>query len=298
MFKHRSTQRRRVSLAVAGAAGVALAAGVAVSASATSAGVAVSAAAAHSDQARTVKPTIVLVHGAWSDSSSWSGVVKRLQAAGYQVDAPANPLRSLKSDSAYLADYLKTIRGPIILVGHSYGGEVITNAATGNPNVKALVYIAALTPAQGESAATISAEFPGSHLSDNPKAPIPTALNAVPFAQGIGSTGIDLYLKADKYRDVFLSGRFNNATAAQLAATQRPLTAQALVEPSGTPAWKTIPSWYLVASDDRTIPPAAEKFMARRAHAHTVEVNAPHAVALTNPGAVTSLIEKAAAARG
>ncbi|GAA0657315.1 alpha/beta hydrolase [Kitasatospora atroaurantiaca] len=298
MSKNRSAKRRRVSVAVAGVAGFALAAGVAVSASAATGGTTVSASVAQAKQLRAVKPTIVLVHGAWSDSSSWSGVVKRLQAAGYQVDAPANPLRGLKSDSAYLADYLETIQGPIVLVGHSYGGEVITNAATGNPNVKALVYIAALAPDQGESAAVISAEFPGSHLSDDPKAPVPTALNAVPFTQGVGGTGIDLYLKADKYRDVFLSGRFNNATAAELAATQRPLTAQGLVEPSGTPAWKTIPSWYLVASDDHTIPPAAEKFMAARAHAHTVEVDAPHAVALTDPGAVTSLIEKAVVARG
>ncbi|MFE0510092.1 lipase family alpha/beta hydrolase [Streptomyces sp. NPDC058964] len=243
------------------------------------------------------KPTVVLVHGAWADSSSWSGVVKRLQADGYPVAAPATPLRGLRSDSAYLADYLKTIRGPIVLVGHSYGGAVITNAATGNPHVKALVYIAAFAPDKGESAAELIGKFPGSHLSDDPNAPLPTALIPVPFTQADGSTGTDLYIKPDKYRDVFLSNQVNRAKAAELATTQRPITAQAVGEPSGTPAWKTIPSWYLVADGDHTIPAAAERAMASRAHAHTVEVDGPHAVAVTDPHAVTRLVERAATAR-
>ncbi|MFF4960743.1 alpha/beta fold hydrolase [Streptomyces sp. NPDC001222] len=279
MFTHRP-----VRLAALGAAGLALAGGLATTASATP---------GHHAHA-TAKPTVVLVHGAWADSAGWSGVVKQLQADGYTVTAPANPLRGLQSDAAYLADYLKTIHGPIILVGHSYGGAVITDAATGNPDVKALVYVAAFAPDKGESAVAISAKFPGSHLSDDPDAPVPTALNAVPFTQPDGSTGTDLYLKPDKYRDVFLSDRLSKARAAELAATQRPVTAQALGEPSGTPAWKTIPSWYLVARADHAIPAAAERFMASRAHAHTTEVNAPHAVQLTDPGAVTHLVEQAA----
>ncbi|MEU0602791.1 alpha/beta hydrolase [Streptomyces sp. NPDC006393] len=246
---------------------------------------------------REAKPTIVLVHGAWADSSSWSGVVKRLRADGYKVSAPATPLRGLSSDSAYLADYLKTIKGPIVLVGHSYGGAVITDAATGNSHVKALVYVAAFAPDKGESTADLVAEFPGSHLSDDPHAALPTALSPVPFTQADGSTGTDLYIKPDKYRDVFLSDRVNTAKAAELAATQRPITAQAVGEPSGTPAWKTIPSWYLVAHDDHTLPAAAERAMAARAHAHTVEVAGPHAIAVTDPHAVTRLVEQAATAR-
>ncbi|MFJ7949669.1 alpha/beta fold hydrolase [Streptomyces sp. NPDC096354] len=244
------------------------------------------------------KPTVVLEHGAWADSSGWSGVIKRLQKDGYPVVAPADPLRSLSGDSAYLAAYLKTISGPIVLVGHSYGGAVITDAATGNPNVKALVYIAAFAPDKGESVATLSAKFPGSHLTDDPTAQIPTALNAVPFTQADGTPGFDFSIKPDKFRDVFLSNRLTSAEAAVLAATQRPIAAQALGEPSGDPAWKTIPSWYLVAKDDHAVPPAAERFMAHRAHAHTIEIDAPHGAQLTNPGAVTHLIESASRTSG
>ena len=282
MFHHRP--RRIAALAITG---LALAAGVSTTAFATQ---------THHVKPEP-KPTVVLVHGAWADSASWSGVVKRLQADGYPVTAPATPLRSLSSDSAYLADYLKTIKGPVVLVGHSYGGAVITNAATGNSNVKALVYIAAFAPDKGESTADLVGKFPGSHLSDDRNAPLPTALSPVPFTQADGSTGIDLYIKPDKYRDVFLSNQVNRAKAAELAATQRPITAQAVAEPSGTPAWKTIPSWYLVANNDHTIPAAAERAMASRANAHTVEVDGPHAVALTDAHAVTRLVEQATTTR-
>jgi pimeloyl-ACP methyl ester carboxylesterase len=238
----------------------------------------------------------VLVHGAWADASSWKGVIQGLRSDGYTVVAPANPLRGLSEDAAYLSDYLKTITGPIVLVGHSYGGSVITDAATSNPNVKALVYIAAFAPDAGESAQALAAKFPGSHLTDDPSAPVPTALNPVPFAKADGTTDVDLYIKPDKFRDVFLSDRVSVAAAAELAATQRPATLEVFGEPSGTPAWKTIPSWYMVSADDHVIPPAAEEFMAQRAHAHTVEIDAPHAAPLTNPGAVTALVEQAARA--
>ncbi|MCI2422106.1 alpha/beta hydrolase [Saccharopolyspora sp. K220] len=240
------------------------------------------------------KPTIVLVNGAWSDSASWSGVVKRLQDAGYPVAAPPTELRSLSGDSAYLASYLRTIQGPIVLVGQSYGGSVITNAATGNGSVRALVYISAFAPDVGESAAALTAKFPGTHITDDPNAPVPTALSPVPFTQADGSTGIDLYANADQYRDVFLSNRLDNADSSELAATQSPVTAAALGDPSGQPAWKTIPSWYLVSDDDHLIPPAAERFMATRAHARTIDADTPHAAQVTNPGIVTSLIEQAA----
>ncbi|MYX37121.1 MULTISPECIES: alpha/beta hydrolase [unclassified Streptomyces] len=282
---------RRVRLAVVGAVGLALAAGLATTASATQ--------ERHTKPAGkpAPKPTVVLVHGAWADSAGWTGVAKRLQADGYPVAAPATPLRGLAGDAAYLADYLRTIKGPVVLVGHSYGGAVITGAATGNADVKALVYVAAFAPDKGESIADLVGRFPGSHLSDDPNAPVPTALNAVPFTQADGGTGVDLYIKPDKFRDVFLSDRVSRSKAAVLAVTQRPITAQAVGEPAAqAPAWKTIPSWYLVARGDRTIPAAAERFMAARARARTSEVDGPHAVHVTDPGVVTRLIEKAAAA--
>ncbi len=238
------------------------------------------------------KPTVVLVHGAWADASGWSEVTESLQAKGYPVVATANPLRSLTGDSAYLAARLKTIKGPIVLVGHSYGGAVITNAATGNPNVKSLVYIAAFAPDRGEATLQLAAKYPGSRLTDDPAAPIPTALDAVPL--GGGPTDVDLYVKPDKFGDVFLSDRLDASRANVLAASQRPATAVTGAEKSGTPAWKTIPSWYLVATDDRTIGTENLRFMAERAGSTTVEVDAPHAVMETNPGDITDLILQAA----
>lgn len=272
---------------------------IAIAAGATLAGLAAATVLTQSAQATdavttsVAKPTVVLVHGAWSDGSSWKGVTKRLQSEGYTVDAPAVPLRGLSGDANYLSDYLKTIQGPIVLVGHSYGGSVITQAAAGNSNVSALVYVAAFAPDKGENASELTAKFPGSHISDDPNAQIPTALNPVPFSDN-GTTNVDLYIKADKFRDIFLSNRVSSREASALAAAQRPVTPQALGEPTGTPAWRTIPSWYLVASDDHLIPPAAERFMAQRAHAHTTEVNAPHDVPLTNPTAVSRVIQQAA----
>jgi pimeloyl-ACP methyl ester carboxylesterase len=277
--------RRTFRVAIACATGVALATGVTTLASAAS---------SH-QTASAPKPTVVLVNGAWSDSASWSGVIKRLQTKGYPVTAPPTALRSLSDDSAYLASYLKTIQGPIVLVGHSYGGSVITNAATDNTNVKALVYISAFAPDKGESAAELTAKFPGTHITNDPNAQVPTALSAVPFTLADGTAGVDLYAKADKYRDLFLSNRLSSKIAAELAATQSPAAPHALDEASGTPAWKTIPSWYLVSNDDHLIPPAAERFMAARAHAHTVKADTPHAAQVTNPEIVTKLIEQAAA---
>jgi pimeloyl-ACP methyl ester carboxylesterase len=232
-----------------------------------------------------VKPTIVLVHGAWADSSSWNGEISRLQADGYPVVAPANPLRSLSGDAAYIASVLKTIKGPIVLVGHSYGGAVITNAATGNPNVKALVYIDAFVPAQGESVLALAAKFPGSQL--------PAAITEAPYSAGPGQSGVDVYIKPADFRAAF-AGDVAPATANLMAITQRPVTLAALSEKSGAPAWKTIPSWYLVGSRDEAIPPATQKFMAKRAHSHTVEIAASHASLVSHPAAVTKLILAAA----
>ncbi|MFC5959867.1 alpha/beta fold hydrolase [Streptomyces pratens] len=234
------------------------------------------------------RPTIVLVHGSFTDASGWQPVIGALQQRGYRVVAPANPLRGLSQDSAYLAAFLKRIEGPIVLVGHSYGGAVITNAATGNPNVTSLVYISGFAPEKGESAAELLAKFPGSRLTDS------AAFNAVPIPKDQGA--VDLYVKPDKFRDVFLSNRLSTAEAAVAAASQRPATPATSNEKSGAPAWKTIPSWSLVSTADRAIGSANLRFMAERARARTVEVDAPHAVYLTAPNAVTDLILDAAGA--
>ncbi|WP_406434362.1 alpha/beta fold hydrolase [Streptomyces sp. NBC_01589] len=292
-MRHRRRRLRLALFATGGAAAVGLGI-LAVPLTSAASAATTSVATARPTTTISTKPTVVLVHGAWGDASGWSKVVKNLQHDGYPVVAPPDPLRSLSGDSDYLAAYLKTISGPIVLVGHSYGGAVITGAATGNPNVRALVYIAGFAPDAGESINQLTAKFPGSHITDDPTAQIPTALNAIPITQADGSTMFDLYIKPDKFNDLFLSNRLSTASSTVLAATQRPLTAQATGEPSGTPAWKTIPSWYLVADADHLIPPDAERFMARRAHAHTVEVDAPHAAMITNPDDVTSLIRDAA----
>ncbi|HTX09130.1 MAG TPA: alpha/beta hydrolase [Solirubrobacteraceae bacterium] len=234
------------------------------------------------------KPTIVLVHGAWSDASSWDGEIAALEADGYTVDAPADPLRSLSGDAAYIASYLKTISGPIVLVGHSYGGAVITNAATGNPNVRALVYIDAFAPDQGESVLSLAAKNPGSEL--------PAAITTVPYTDGTTS-GIDVYIKPADFRAAFAAD-VPSWEAAVMAATQRPITYAALTEPSGIPAWKTIPSWYLVGLQDEAIPPATQELMAARMHAHTIAIDSSHASLVSHPRAVTDLILDAARAAG
>ncbi|MCX4781742.1 alpha/beta fold hydrolase [Streptomyces sp. NBC_01264] len=226
-------------------------------------------------------PRIVLVHGAFADASSWSGVVRNLQDAGHQVTAPPNPLRGLARDSAYLAGYLKTIEGPVVLVGHSYGGEVITNAAEGLDHVKALVYVAAIAPDVQESADDILGLFPGSGLPD--------ALAPVPYVTETGGEGVDLFIKPEAFRPVFAAD-VDPAGAAVLAAVQRPVEAASLSEASSGAAWKDIPSWYLVATQDRAIPAEAQRYLALRAGAFTVEVDASHAVAVSRPDEVADLI--------
>ncbi|MEW2160657.1 alpha/beta hydrolase [Streptomyces sp. NPDC007189] len=234
---------------------------------------------------RQTKPTVVLVHGAFADASSWNGVVKRLEHDGYPVIAPADPLRGLADDSAYIHSVLASVRGPVILVGHSYGGAVISQAATGDPNVKALVYIAAFAPDKGESALELSNKFPGSTLA--------STLSSVPYPGSDGTTGTDLYIKADKFHDQFAADVPTSVTDL-MAATQRPVAASALEEKATTTAWKTIPSWDLITTEDKNIPPAAQRFMAHRAHAHTTEISASHAVSVSRPTAVTRIIEQAA----
>jgi pimeloyl-ACP methyl ester carboxylesterase len=232
------------------------------------------------------KPTIVLVHGAFAGSSSWEGVVDRLRAKGYPVVAAANPLRGVHSDAAYIANLLDSIPGPVVLVGHSYGGSVITNAATGRANVKALVYVAAFAPDAGESAAALLTRYPGSTLGSALLPPVP-----------LSNRSIDLYVKPSEYRQTFAAD-VPPRSAARLAATQRPLAAAAEFEPSGLPAWTRIPSWFIYGTQDKAIPPALQPFMAERAHArHTVAVEgASHAVMTSHPESVARLIVEAAGA--
>jgi pimeloyl-ACP methyl ester carboxylesterase len=231
------------------------------------------------------KPTIVLVHGAFAESSSWSGVIEKLGRDGYKVIAAANPLRGVASDAAAVATIVKTLQGPVVLVGHSYGGPVITQAADGMPNVKALVYVAAFAPEIGESSLTLSSRFPGSTLG--------TALVAVPRADG----SQDLYIDAAKFHEQFAAD-VPAEQAGLMAATQRPVTDAALAEASAVASWKTIPSYAIYGSADRNIPPAVMKFMAARAHsAKTVVVEgASHALMVSHPGEVAALIEDAASA--
>jgi pimeloyl-ACP methyl ester carboxylesterase len=240
------------------------------------------------------KPTIVLVHGAFASASGWTGVIQRLEAQGYTVDAPPNPLQGVAYDSQTLADFLATINGPIVLVGHSYGGVVITNAATGNKNVKALVYVDGYMPAQGETALALTTAQPGSCLAEAPA----TVFNFVSYP-GAPSGDSDAYLKVapDGTYPGFADCLANGVPASQvaiLAATQRPIAFSAFTDPSGPPAWQTIPSWAVIGTADHVIPPAELLFMAHRAHAHITEINAGHLSLITNPGAVTRVIIAAA----
>jgi pimeloyl-ACP methyl ester carboxylesterase len=230
------------------------------------------------------KPAIVLEHGAWANTASWAAVIGRLQADGYTVYAPPNPLQGLPYDSAYLADFLHSISGPIVLVGHSYGGDVITNAATGDTQVKALVYVDAFAPAQGQTLAQLLAAYPGSCAA-------PQNLTVVPFPGAPAGTG-DAYITQSAFPSCMANGL--PADEAQvMAADQAPLATIALTQPSGVPAWKTIPSWAVVGTADHAIPPALQLAMAENAHARITEVNAPHLAMVSDPGVVTSVILQA-----
>jgi pimeloyl-ACP methyl ester carboxylesterase len=231
------------------------------------------------------KPTVVLVHGAWADASGWQREVEKLTSEGYPVIAPANPLRGLSSDAAYLRSILETIPGPVVLVAHSYGGAVITNAATGLPNVKALVYIAAFVPDTGEPVAQLAQQYPGTLVTDD-------ALDARPYPLPNGEHGVDLYLKSSIFRAAF-AGDLPKRTTTAMQASQRPLSLAAFTEPSAEPAWKTIPSWYLLATADQTIPPAAQEFMAKRAGSEIVKVKSSHVAMQSHPDDTIALIMKA-----
>ncbi|MBW9111807.1 alpha/beta hydrolase [Microbacterium ureisolvens] len=231
------------------------------------------------------KPTIVLVHGAFADSSGWNLIAPTLEAGGYPVIAFSNPLRGIDYDSQYLRDFLGTIDGPIVLVGHSYGGAVITNAAVDDPDVTSLVYIAAYALDEGESVAAANS-LGGGHTE------VTDHLVIRPFP-GASEGDADAYIDPAFFPDLFAQD-VPKTLARTMAASQRPGSYASLITPSGPPAWQSIPSWYMVATQDRIIPPEAERVMAERAGATTVEVNTSHVPMISKPAAVIALIKQAA----
>jgi pimeloyl-ACP methyl ester carboxylesterase len=237
------------------------------------------------------RPTIVLVHGSFADASGFNEVIHQLQARGYTTVAPSNPLRTLVTDAAYVRSVLESVDGPIVLVAHSYGGMVITNAATGLPNVEALVYINGFAPAEGEAALDLAYKFPGSMLT-------PDHLTVRPYpATDSSESGQEAYINADVFHEAFAAD-LDEATTGVMAATQRPIDFAALQQPSGSPAWEAIPSWFIVGEDDHTIPAELHRYMAERAGAvQTVELPASHVVMMSRPTEVVDVIVAAARAR-
>jgi pimeloyl-ACP methyl ester carboxylesterase len=230
-------------------------------------------------------PTIVLVHGAWADATGFDPEIRALRGRGYTAIGFANPLRDLRGDATYLAEFLRTLTGAIVLVGHSYGGNVISVAATGNDQVKALVYFNGWMCDQGESQQELLERFEGSLVGPS--------IRPVPFTGPDGSEGADLYLDPEAFREAFAAD-VDAETAAVMAAAQRPYAAAAFAAaPSGPLAWKTLPCWYLLGTDDKAIPPALQRFMAERANATIVEVPASHVSFVSQPEAATQLILQA-----
>ncbi|MCG8965846.1 alpha/beta fold hydrolase [Streptomyces sp. CL12-4] len=233
---------------------------------------------------RSAKPTVVLVHGAFADASSYAEVIPRLIARGLEVVAPAVPNRSLIGDAAYVASIIRQIPGPVVLVGHSYGGAVITVAGT-EDNVKALVYLAGYALEKGESLGELQGGFPDSDLA--------AALVYTPFPlEGSAGTGTDVSVQPDKFPAVFAAD-VDSRLAEVLAVSQRPLAAQAFADAAPAAAWKSRPSWGLVASSDHTINPDVERYGYQRAGMTTVEVDSSHLVMLSHPERVVDLIEEA-----
>ena len=232
--------------------------------------------------------TVVLVHGAYADASSWTGVIERLQKAGVQVTAPANPLRGLSSDSAYIASVLNQISGPVLAVGHSYGGAVITNAATKARNVVGLVYVAAFAPDEGERLSDAESTSKDSVLS--------TALVPLQYPTGQGAeTAVEFAVNPAHFHDAFAAD-LPAEQAAVMAATQRPAADLAFSEPSRVPAWKTLPAWAVVATGDKAAGSDVIRSMARRAGATITEVEGSHVIMISQPQAVTDVILRAVAA--
>jgi pimeloyl-ACP methyl ester carboxylesterase len=228
------------------------------------------------------RPTVVFVHGAFAESASWNGVIRRLQEEGYTAIAAANPLRSVAGDAESVASIFEAVEGPIVLVGHSYGGIVISNAARDHENVKALVYVCGFAPEEGENAFELSGRFPGSTLGE--------ALWPVPLSDG----STDLYIRQELFHQQFAAD-VPAEQSALMAVSQRPGRDVALTEASGAPAWKTIPSYFVFGELDKNIPAALHRFMAERAGAREiVEIEgASHAVSVSRPEEVAEVILRA-----
>ncbi|MFI9838290.1 alpha/beta fold hydrolase [Nonomuraea sp. NPDC051941] len=230
--------------------------------------------------------TVVLVHGAWADTSSWSGEVQALQRAGHAVRAVANPLRGLTGDAQTVRDFLRTLPGPVVLVGHSYGGSVITNAAAGDPRVKALVYVSAAAPDVGETTGQLSGT--GSALGGDPA----TLYDRSAYPGSSGGAA-DLYLKREVFLRSFASD-LPRETAARLWTSQRAASTVAFTTPSKAAAWRTVPSWYFIPTGDRIIVPASQRAMAKRAGSKVTEFpGGSHLTLISHPDAVTRVIEDA-----
>jgi pimeloyl-ACP methyl ester carboxylesterase len=231
-------------------------------------------------------PTIVLVHGAFADASSWNVVVDCLHGEGLPVVSVANPLRGLAADTAYLRSVIDAIPGPVVVVGHSYGAAVVGEATEGATNVRALVFVAGFALEPGESMAELSARFAGGELLD---ALVSVPFTAIPVSTYTGYAGRDLYIDRDRFHRVF-GADLHEAEAGLLAVAQRPITAAALQDKATKAGWRAIPSWFLVTTADRALSPESMRFMASRAAARTVEVDASHAVVISEPDAVIDMI--------
>ncbi|MBF0689480.1 MAG: alpha/beta hydrolase [Cellulomonas sp.] len=234
----------------------------------------------------TGKQTILLVHGAYADSSSWNGSVQDLLDAGHAVVAVANPLRGVEEDAAYLRSVIDHVAGPVVLAGHSYGGVVMSHAADGHPDVTALVYVASFLAEPGENLVELVEKFPGARLG--------SAAQPVPYPTSDGGTGTDLYIDQARFHELFAAD-VPADVAQRMAVTQRPLALAAFEAPATRAAWRGIESWSLAARQDEAVPLELSRFMAERAGAHLVEVDASHAVTVSQPRAVTDLILEAAA---
>jgi pimeloyl-ACP methyl ester carboxylesterase len=240
-----------------------------------------------SETTNTDTATVVLVHGAFADASSWNGVIERLQAKGVRVTAPANPLRGIVTDSAYIAAVLEQIDGPVVAVGHSYGGAVITNAATGAKNVVGLVYVAAFAPEEGETLGAAEASSKDSVLN--------SALVPRQYPTAAGGSATEFYIDPAKAREAF-AGDLSDQQAALIGATQRPVAESAFGEPNGPPAWKRLPSWAVVATGDKAAGTDVVRSMAERAGARITEVEGSHVIMVSQPQAVTEVILEAVSA--
>jgi len=270
------------------ATGAAVAGSAALMATQFGADPAIAATAQEGKSGSGVKPTVVLVHGGYADSSCWNQTLQYLQGAGYTTICGSNPLRGIPTDAPYIGSLLDSISGPVVLVAHSMGGTVITNAAAGKSNVKALVYIAAFVPDVGETQGELINKFPGSEV-------LPVSV-PVPYTKPDGTTGTDLYLGKDG--QAAFAADISTAAFRLLQATQRPFDADSFIYPTQAAAWRTIPSWGLVAGRDKAIPPAAERWMYSRANFRkVVEVpTSSHVAMISHPQITANLIDQAAKA--